>query len=47
MTAPGTGMLVHLLIMPTYKPGDPAPTGYLQWHEWAEVQWKAGLRQRE
>lgn len=28
-----------------YKPGDPAPTGYLAWHEWAEVQHKAGLRQ--
>lgn len=28
-----------------YKPGDPAPTGYLDWHEWAEVQHKAGLRQ--
>lgn len=39
--------VIHLLIMPTYKPGDPAPTGYLQWHEWAAVQWKAGLRQRE
>lgn len=37
--------IVHLLIMPTYKPGDPEPTGYLQWHEWAEVQWKSGLRQ--
>jgi len=30
-----------------YKPGDPAPEGYLQWHEWAEVQHKAGLRQVE
>jgi len=33
--------------MPTYKPGDPEPTGYLQWHEWAEVQWTSGLRQRQ
>ena len=38
--------LVCLLVMPKYKPGDPAPEGYLQWHEWASVQHKAGLRQR-
>lgn len=31
----------------TYKPGDPAPEGYLQWHEWAEAQHKAGLRQKQ
>lgn len=30
-----------------YKPGDQAPNGYLDFHEWAEVQHKAGLRQRE
>lgn len=30
----------------TYKPGDPAPEGYLQWHEWAETQHKAGLQQK-
>jgi len=30
-----------------YKPGDQPPTGYLDWHEWAEVQHKAGLRQKE
>lgn len=29
-----------------YKAGDPAPTGYLDWHEWAEVQHKAGLKQK-
>jgi hypothetical protein len=29
---------------PDYKPGDPAPSGYLDWHAWAEVQHKAGLR---
>jgi hypothetical protein len=28
-----------------YKPGDPPPSGYLKWLEWAEVQHKAGLRQ--
>ena len=31
----------------TYKPGDQAPDGYLAWHEWAEVQHKAGLRQKQ
>ena len=30
-----------------YKPGDQAPEGYLAWHEWAEVQHKAGLRQKQ
>ena len=29
-----------------YKAGDPPPSGYLDWHEWAAVQHKAGLRQR-
>jgi hypothetical protein len=29
-----------------YKPGDPPPDGYLNWHAWAEVQDKAGLRQK-
>jgi hypothetical protein len=36
---------VRLLVMPDFKPGDPPPGGYLQWHEWARVQYKAGLRQ--
>ena len=30
---------------PEFKPGDMPPKGYLDWHEWAEVQHKAGLRQ--
>lgn len=34
-----------LTVAGTYKPGDPPPNGYLEWHEWAEVQHKAGLRQ--
>ena len=38
---------MHLLVMPEYKAGDPEPTGYLQWHEWAAVQHKAGLRSKE
>jgi len=29
-----------------YHKGDPAPEGYLAWHAWAEVQHRAGLRQR-
>lgn len=28
-----------------YKPGDPPPEGYVAWHEWARVQYRAGLRQ--
>ena len=28
-----------------YKPGDMPPKGYLAWHEWADIQHKAGLRQ--
>ncbi len=29
-----------------WKAGDQPPEGYLDWHEWAEVQHKAGLRQK-
>jgi len=35
-----------LLVQSTYKPGDQPPEGYLEWHEWAEVQRKAGIRQQ-
>lgn len=35
-----------ILIEPTFKLGDPAPTGYMEWHAWARVQLKAGGRQR-
>lgn len=38
---------VILTVGGDYKPGDPAPTGYTDWHEWAEVQHKAGLRQAQ
>lgn len=31
----------------TFRPGDPPPTGYVAWHEWARVQHRAGLRQRQ
>jgi hypothetical protein len=37
---------IWLDIMPVFQPGDPAPSGYLEWHEWARVQLKAGLRQK-
>ena len=40
-------MRVHILAQATYKPGDQAPEGYLAWHEWAETQHKAGLKQKE
>lgn len=30
-----------------FKPGDPPPSGYNEWHEWAEVQHEAGLRQKK
>jgi hypothetical protein len=32
---------------PEFKPGDLPPEGYLAWHEWAEVQRKAGIKQVE
>lgn len=35
-----------VLITPIFQKGDPAPEGYLAWHEWAAVQHRAGLRQR-
>jgi hypothetical protein len=30
-----------------YAPGDPAPTGYIERHEWADVQDRAGLEQTQ
>jgi hypothetical protein len=39
--------LACLLVQQNFKPGDQAPQGYLAWHEWAEVQHKAGLRQKQ
>ena len=35
----------YLSYVGDYKPGDPPPTGYCDWHEWARIQDKAGLRQ--
>jgi len=37
----------HIHVTPDFKPGDPRPEGYLAWHEWARVQHRAGLRQRQ
>ena len=34
-----------ILEQSAYKPGDLPPDGYLAWHEWAEVQYKAGIKQ--
>ena len=31
----------------SYQPGDPPPDGYIEWHGWADVQRRAGLRQRQ
>lgn len=43
--------LVCLLAPPTFKPGDKPPSGrldtYLNWHEWADVQRRAGIRQSQ
>lgn len=39
--------VVCILEQATYKPGDLPPTGYLEWHEWAEVQRNAGIKQRQ
>ena len=43
----GRGFSGIICMTPDFKPGDQAPEGYLAWHEWAEVQHKAGLRQKE
>ncbi|MFA6213508.1 MAG: hypothetical protein WC714_28990 [Candidatus Obscuribacterales bacterium] len=37
--------VVCILEQRDYKPGDMPPEGYLEWHEWAEVQRKAGIKQ--
>jgi hypothetical protein len=36
---------IHICFAGTFKPGDPPPLGYCDWHAWAEVQMKAGLKQ--
>lgn len=42
-------MKVHLMVQREFKPGDLPPddsAGYLAWHEWADAQRKAGIRQK-
>jgi hypothetical protein len=39
--------LINITAQKEYKVGDPAPEGYLEWHEWAEVHRKAGIKQVE
>ena len=39
--------MTHIHIIPEFKAGDPAPSGYLESHEWARAQHKAGIRQRQ
>ena len=36
---------VCILDAGTYAVGDPPPSGYNAWHEWARVQYRSGLRQ--
>jgi uncharacterized OB-fold protein len=36
-----------LLIEQDYKVGDPPPEGYLEWHQWARIQMKGGLRSKK
>ena len=36
----------HIDFMPAYKVGDPEPSGYLQWHEFAAVQTRHGIHQQ-
>ena len=43
----GRGFSGIICTTPDFNPGDQAPEGYLAWHEWAEVQYKAGLLQKE
>ena len=45
-TASNPTKLICVLIDPVFKAGDPPPEGYNEWHDWARVQHKAGLRQR-
>lgn len=42
---PGRKNFGFISFAPVFKARDPAPEGYLDWHEWAKVQIKAGLRQ--
>lgn len=37
--------VANITIQKEYQPGDLPPEGYLAWHEWAEIQRKAGIPQ--
>jgi len=39
--------MTRMLVQKDYKPGDMPPEGYLAWHEWADVQRKAGIKQKQ
>ena len=41
------GRVAHLTFTADFKPGDPPPSGYADWQEWARIQHKAGLRQQQ
>ena len=36
---------MRVLEQANFRPGDLPPEGYLAWHEWADVQRKAGIKQ--
>ena len=39
--------VICLFVESHFKAGDPAPSGYMEWHAWANAQHRAGLRQRK
>jgi hypothetical protein len=39
------GGRLHICVVSKFKAGDLPPSGYLEWHEWAKVQQRAGIRQ--
>lgn len=45
MSRSAKASVIHICGTATYKPGDPRPSGYLDFHEWAMVQMKAGLKE--
>lgn len=47
MACVSLGRLGVLSYTPKFKPGDPPPSGYTDWQAWAEVQHRAGLRQKQ
>lgn len=47
MKSVGSARAACVLVQAGYRPGDLPPDGYLAWHEWADVQRKAGIKQAE